>query len=99
MNQFLSDKIPHILSSMQNLFPEKTSVEEMFVLRNATIAVEEISATQFHLSFHLPIEDFDAVKSSIIGIESNLKLKAEIIFKWFAGPQVVSVKIVRGQPS
>lgn len=97
MNTFLSEKIPHILSSMQNLFPEKTSVEEMFVLRRATLSLEEITSTQFHLDFHLPIEDFEVIKSSIIGIESNLKLKAEIIFRWFSGPEVVSVKIVRGQ--
>lgn len=87
------DQLPKILSNFEHLHPEKTSPEEMVVLKHCSLIIRNLSADDVELCFCLKTETYIQIQGQIKSIEESFHEKARIIFKWYPGITVSRVRI------
>lgn len=87
------DQLPKILSNFEHLNPEKTSPEEMLVLKNCQLIIRSLSSDEVELCFSLKTENYIQIQRQIRSIEESFHEKALIIFKWYPGITVSRIRI------
>lgn len=95
MNIIAEEDLKKIINNFQFLFPDETTAEELDILFNTRFELQqdEDKTSVFNLYFYTTAINFKYIQPNLNKIESNLKRKAEIVFKWFPACKISDVKI------